>query len=209
MKLKIFLEGQFNTEPRVNNNGTVDFILIGDNKDIVFIRFTKDQYKQYKQFFNDDKKKVRIIGELKLEINKKNKPFMFVSPKDIEFVKIKNKSDIKKIKNNIKSLQERAEKQRWWTLYDEDDFIKISSDKINITQDFHRNGTVKFELDFEKGVAKGLHVVVRKLDNDEYELVSGIKALSIAKILGLEVNALVTDMAIDEFKNKYINPNIY
>lgn len=42
MESKIFLEGQFNTELKINATGTVDLILISDNKNIMFIRFTKD-----------------------------------------------------------------------------------------------------------------------------------------------------------------------
>lgn len=158
--------------------------------------FRKEDFKKlqekYKEFCIDEE-----IKSLKEAIEEK------------DLLKLKQKInnqelDLKRME--VKLLRDKQRKEykenkiKWYQDSNiENLFINIDIDKIELRNEMFFNGKATIDLKRLHDETKDNHVLIKRIDNDKYELIMGIAAYLRAKILNKEVKALITDLDRDSF----------
>lgn len=109
--------------------------------------------------------------------------------------------EIKLLKN--KQGQEYKNKIKWYQYSNiEKLFIDIDINKIELRNEMFFNGKVTIDLKRLHDETKDNHVLIKRIDNDRYELIMGIGAYLRAKILNKNVKAYITDLDREAFIKK-------
>lgn len=226
---RIIIQGKLEKEPKVNEDGTADLILTNEiennansnikimGKSLFLVKINKGLYEENKDRLHNLGLIVSIIGYVKVLKNKKGIPYIYVSANTVNVYGENSKKNkgmrlallrndptiLSNVNDDIVSKKTKKTKEikRWWSLLNEQDFTVLQSDKIVVTEEVHQKG--KMTIDISEKIEQGLYVAVKKMDDGCYSLVSGLKALMIAKTLDLDVKAYITEKSIDEFVNVF------
>lgn len=203
---RIIIQGTIDKEPKVNEDGSADIILIntyeekanrdirGKGESVFLVKLRKKMYEKHKKQLNREKQ-ISIIGYIKTGVSKKGKPFIYVSPVSIEFYPLEKMTIKKK-----KIFNTNTQQVPWWQLLNDEDFIEINANEIFVIDDKHLNANISNVNLKRRNVP--LYVAV-KPSNGKYELIIGLKSLLIAKIFNLNVKSYVTEQSYDELVEQF------
>ncbi len=217
---RIVITGSLDREPKINEDETVDLILINTideyaRKDIqdkgnsiILVKLSKTQWKSKKKSLLKPNKEIKVVGHVKALVNKKGTPFIYVSPQNIDIYEAKEVKDIKDINKKFKGIANQVNIANktyipWRKAVDKSEFIILDPAKIILEDEDHVNAQFNW-LDLKNGRGKkDFTVAVRKIDEDKYALVSGIARYIIAKVFNENLSAYVTDLTREEFTSEF------
>lgn len=125
--------------------------------------------------------------------------------------KINNQElDLKRIEFKLlkdKRVKEHINKREWYQDRNiENLLVDIDINKIELRNEIFFSGKAKVDLKRLHDETKDNHVVIKRIDDNKYELIMGISPYLRAKILNKDVKALITDLDRDSFI-KQLNEN--
>jgi hypothetical protein len=231
-KSKISLTGVPEKEFTVNEDGTVDLLfklamsetvprgLSPLGKTIYLVKVGPKAWNNISPKPSKDSFFI-IQGEPKAVINKKGVPFIKVICFDISIREnTKDTNSIRPIADSVdlpkkqtepskppKTLKNRSVLPTQWYLPVVDQLVNIKVDDIVLTETIHLNAKYVNINGLNKTISKGFTsaaVAVRKIDNDKYSLIAGLKVFTQCKLGDIKtVKAYITDLNHYEFINKF------
>lgn len=221
MKARVHINGIIEKEVKHNEDKTVDMIITTEpdefaredlkkrGNSIALVRFTETQWKQNKKKFNVGSH-VEIIGQYKVAVNKKGTPYVYVAPDNIfKFQQdATNKSKNRVIRNTFegqfpKKENDRPQYKDWRYEIPDEKYVKIPASKVILNQEVHLNGSIHY-INVEKNRnLDNYKIVVRKLEDEKYELIAGIKVFIVGKMLDKEFDCYITELSNEEFVKPY------
>ena len=111
-------------------------------------------------------------------------------------------------KKKKKKLKEDKEKDnfnnKWYEFIPNEEFKEIDIRKVKLIEEVHLNSKISIINIRKMSMYKELSpIAVRRLENGEYGLVTGVRSFLIGKIFDRNLKAYVTELSREEFKEKY------
>ncbi|MFI3231040.1 MAG: hypothetical protein R3Y29_05775 [bacterium] len=187
----------FTLNTRINNNDKY--------KSLVYVEFNKNIWDKISP--DDYNKELIISGEIQARKTKNNSPFIYLKTHDVILKSDKSKKNKKRI-----NKQEKFNKTaiKWTHLFKEEEFEMIDISKVYLKEDEHMKGVINFYTKTHKDTRDRVHgkVVVKSEEDGRYSLIAGFTEFVHCKLLDLDINAYVTDLSMEEFKDKYFNKTV-
>ena len=210
--------GQIDKVLSENENGgaTVLFKIEPESKNlntsIVMVEFKKKHWDKIKNS-HLDLITIRLHGRYELRL-KNGKPFIYVKCETIRKIKQKNiELEQQHVEANLKDKPKKKKSKKvinenfnrcWYGLISKEEFDDIDISKVKLVEEIHLKAVIPiFNLKRMREYKELSPISIRKLDDGEYGLVTGLRTFIVAKLFNRHVKAYVTDLSREEFKEKY------
>lgn len=218
---RVLIKGSLDRDPKMNDDGTVTLFFtnkiesytstdIKEKGDSIFlVKLSKNQWRRIHKAIKKPNREISIMGLIKASKNKKGTPFIYVSPTDIKIYPIPSSDELPKKRGFRRSTLAKAidygelQKISWIDKLNEDDFIDLSSELIDLTEEEHLKSKIS-SICFSKYENEDLYIAVRKTSCNRYSLVSGINRFIVGKCLNKNFKAYVTELSRDEFMKEFV-----
>ena len=168
---------------------------------IVMIKFTKRQWNKLKDLENISEEKFQIEGEVQACVNKMNKPYLYVQCSQL--AREKRLSGTKSVKRMIPYNFDIVT-VNWVKEIPNIDLVEIDINKVKLNEEIHLN-SIGTNFNIKEMVnKKELNPIAVKVSGDGYTLISGLRTYIVAKLLSIKVKAYITELDIDDFRDKYM-----
>ncbi|PPV11992.1 hypothetical protein AWN73_20185 [Clostridium butyricum] len=199
-----------------NGSATVLFKIDPESKNlntsIAMVEFKKKHWDKIKNS-PKDLLKVTLYGRYDLRL-KNNKPFMYVRCESIRKIKQKNieietqqlelmlKDKVKKKKK--KKIEKENFNNKWYECIPKEEFTEIDISKVKLVEEIHLEAIIPiFNIKKLSKYEEVNPIAVRRLENGEYGLVTGVRSFLVGKIFDKNLRAYITDLDRQTFKEKY------
>lgn len=216
--------GQFDKVLKENENGTAVVLFKIEprmktlNSSIVMSEISKKQWNKIKVLQEKDKSIFSIYGEYEIRL-KNSKPFIYIKCDNAEKVKSKNvkkttekleellqEKEPKLVKKPIKEkkIKIKKDKNNWYELIPIEEFIEIDINKVKLVEEIHLSSRISiFDIKKMSKYDEINPIAVRKLENGEYGLITGVRSFIVGKLFSRNLKAYVTDLDRETFKERY------
>ncbi len=221
----IKINGKIDKILKTNEDGSIMALFKNENTDvfnlkssIIMVEITKKQWGKFKDNPNVLDLYFTINGWFEIR-TKNEKPYLYVKSNSIIRLKAKGKkSKIEEInkmneiyQNEIEQEKKDIEIQRqkegnfWFKKIEEEEFIKMDINKVKLTSPTHLNSILPvYNIKRFKEINTLYPIAIKEIpDSEEYELITGLRSFIAAKLLSLKVNAYITNLDRETFKEKY------
>lgn len=218
---RVLIKGSLDRDPKMNDDGTVTLFFtnkieshapidIKDKGDSIFlVKLSKNQWRRIHKAAKKPDREISIMGFIKASKNKKDIPFIYVSPIDIRVHPITSTDEpTKKRGFRVSTLSKSIDHKElprisWIDKLNEDDFIDLSPELIDLTEEEHLKSNIS-SICFSKYENEDLYIAVRKISCDRYSLVTGMNRFIVGKCLNKNFKAYVTELSRDEFMKEFL-----
>jgi len=203
----IKIKGSFKRIFDSDEDGTIRVLMKNEvrstklKSSIVMIKFTKRQWNKLKDLENILEETFQIKGEVQACVNKMNKPYLYVQCSQLAQEKRLNriKSTKRMIPFNFDIVT-----VKWFKEISNIDLVEIDINKVKLNEEMHLNAIVNNFNIKEMVNKKELNPIAVKVYGDGYTLISGLRTYIVAKLLSIKVKAYITELDIEDFRDKYM-----
>ena len=212
------ITGSLESDVKILKDGSAETVIKFKNDDnerasIAVLKISKNLYKKHKSRLLNKTAKSAFTGRCRVAVNSKGIPYAIIDVTGISKHREKVKRDIKNpgateeinqgaVKKATEKIKVINEYVHWNKKIDGSEFVEIETSKIHLVEDIHKKGIRVLTGIYDD--AKIRPIAVRKMDNGNYALVTGLKSYIIAKVFNKEsLKCYITDLKHKEFNEKY------